>query len=91
MKLKIDSDDMPVDLLKKLLVKYKPTRTTFEAERIQGRYRIPLMSSSGRLMDHALCKPENTIKIVIELENLEDDEMVDIIKMAGVEVDGEFR
>ena len=88
MKLKIDSDEMPVDLLKKLLVKYKPTRTTFEAERIQGRYCIPLMSSSGRLMDYGLCKPENRIKIVIELENLEDDEMVDIIKMAGVEVDG---
>lgn len=84
MKLKIDSDEMPVDLLKKLLVKYKPTRTTFEAERIQGCYRIPF----GRLMDHAFRKPENTIKIVIELENLEDDEMVDIIKMAGVEVDG---
>lgn len=28
------------------------------------------------------------LKIVIELENLEDDEMIDIIKMAGVEVDG---
>lgn len=88
MKLKIDSDEMPVDLLKKLLEKYKPTRTTFEAERMQGCYRIPSMASSGRLMDHAFCKPENTIKIVIELENLEDDEMVDIIKMAGVEVDG---
>ena len=91
MKLKIDSDEMPVDLLKKLLEKYKPTRTTFEAERMQGCYCIPLMASSGRLMDHAFCKPENTIKIVIELENLEDDEMKDIIKMAGVEVDGEFR
>ena len=88
MKLKIDSDEMPVDLLKKLLEKYKPTRTTFEAERMQGCYRIPSMASSGRLMDHAFCKPENTIKIVIELENLEDDEMKDIIKMAGVEVDG---
>ena len=88
MKLKIDSDEMPVDLLKKLLEKYKPTRTTFEAERVQGCYRIPSMASSGRLMDHAFRKPENTIKIVIELENLEDDEMVDIIKMAGVEVDG---
>ena len=88
MKLKIDSDEMPVDLLKKLLEKYKPTRTTFEAERMQGCYRIPSMASSGRLMDHAFRKPENTIKIVIELENLEDDEMVDIIKMAGVEVDG---
>lgn len=88
MKLKIDGDEMPVDLLKKLLVKYKPTRTTFEAERIQGRYRIPFMSSRGRLLDDAFRKPENTIKIVIELENLEDDEMADIIKMAGVEVDG---
>ena len=88
MKLKIDGDGIPVGFLKKLLGKYKPTRTTFEAERIQGCYRIPLMSSSGRLMDHAFRKPENTIKIVIELENLEDDEMVDIIKMAGVEVDG---
>ena len=51
-KLKIDSDKMPVDWLKKLLVKYKPT---------------------------------------LNWKNLEDDEMIDIIKIAGVEVDGEFR
>lgn len=89
--LKIDNGEMPVDWLKKLLEEYKPTRTMFEAERIQGQYRLPLMSSSGRLMDRILCKPENTIKIVVELENLEDDEMIDIIKMAGVEIDGEFR
>ena len=87
MKLKIDGGEIPVGFLKKLLGKYKPTRTTFEAERMQDS-RMPLMASSGRVMDHIWCKPENTIKIVIELENLEDDEMVEIIKMAGVEVDG---
>lgn len=89
MKLKIDSDEMPVDLLKKLLEKYKPTRTTFEAERTQGY--MPVSRMGGETMGPVFVKPENTIKIVIELENLEDDEMVDIIKMAGVEVDGRFR
>ena len=88
MKLKIDSDEMPVDLLKKLLEKYKPTRITFEAEKTQEHSLMPLMSSSGRLMGHTWCKPENTMKIVIELENLEGDEMIDIFKMAGAEVDG---
>ena len=88
MKLKIDGGEMPVGFLKKLLGKYKPTRTTFEAERMQERSRVPLVSSTGRVMDHIWCKPENTLKIVIELDNLEDDEMMDIIKMAGVEEDG---
>lgn len=86
--LKIDNYEIPVDFLKKLLEKYKPTRATIEAERNPAPSRIPLMASSGRMMDHIWCKPENTIKIVIELENLEDDEMKDIIKMAGVEADG---
>ena len=81
--LKSNSHEMSVDVLKKFLKKYKPTRIMFEAERRQEQSRVPLVSSTGRVMDHIWCKPENTIQIVIELENLEDDEMIDIIKKAG--------
>lgn len=87
MKLKIDGDEIPVGFLKKLLEKYKPTRTTFEAERMQGDSHMPLMASGGRQSGIIGYKTENTIKIVIKLENLEDEEMEDIIKMAGVEVE----
>lgn len=48
---------------------------------------MPLMASGGRQSDIIGYKTENTIKIVIKLENLADDEMEDIIKMAGVEVE----
>ena len=85
--LKSNSHEMSVDLLKKILKKYRPTRTTFEAERMQERSRVPLVSSTGRVMDHIWCKPENTIRIVIELENLDDDDMKDIIKKERVEVE----
>lgn len=52
---------------------------------------MPVSRMGGEIMGPVFVKAENTIKIVIELENLEDDEMIDIIKIAGVEVDGEFR